>query len=86
MASKKYTVGTDLDADLNKSTIKTTWVRETAQQLAHVVHETIYPLPYDKIHYDNGRRFRVRVEEHKTDQDTKPLSLEDMKPDVSIDS
>ena len=73
-------------ADRESDTVRTSIVRQAGQFFVQMVHQHIFPLPYDRVHYDNGRRFRVRVEEHKTEQDTKPLSLEDMKPDVSIDS
>ena len=43
-------------------TVRTNIVRETAQFLARMVFQHVFPLSYDRLHYVDQMRFRVRVE------------------------
>ena len=49
-------------------TVRTNIVRETAQFLARMVFQHVFPLSYDRLHYVDQMRFRVRVEAYPHDR------------------
>jgi hypothetical protein len=54
-------------------TVRTSVVKDAAQFLTHLVHQHVHPLPYDRVHTDDGLRFRVTVSEYDGDETDRRL-------------
>jgi hypothetical protein len=48
-------------------TIRTSIMSLAAQHIVQIWSRYIYPLPYDRVLHDNGRRVRVTVAEYEGD-------------------
>ena len=53
--------------DRESDTIRTSIMSLAAQHIAQIWSRYIYPLPYDRVLHDNGRRVRVTVAEFDGD-------------------
>jgi hypothetical protein len=72
-----------------QDTIKTSLIGEAATMLARLWKQHLRPVAYERVFYLDGVRVVVKIDEYRTEQDTKPLrresELDIMKSEMGLD-
>jgi hypothetical protein len=57
-----------------QDTLKTSLISEAAMMMARIYKQHLHPMKYERIFYLDGIRVKVTIEEHKSGQDTQPMT------------